>query len=240
MDKSGHKTQNVVSMSEYQPESGFAAIAQVEAYWEALRGTRMVPKRSQIDPRGIETALEYAFIVERIGPGIARLRVAGRHLNDLIGMEVRGMPLTSLFSPQARPQVSETLENVFQAPGVSNMHLLGAGAAGRPEGDARMVLLPLKSDLGDVSRLLGCLVFRGQIGLVPRRLDIVSKTFSRLTPGSDAHPPMADIPHRQHTNTPPPAQGFAAPKTAFEGKGPHAERPPSARPPYLRLIKSDD
>ena len=101
MDKSDHKSQNVIEMSDHHPESGYAAIAQVEAYWEALRGTRIVPKRSEIDPRGIEGALENAFIVERVAPGIARLRIAGSHLNDLMGMEVRGMPLTALFNPGA-------------------------------------------------------------------------------------------------------------------------------------------
>ena len=54
MDKRTAHAQNVISMSDYQPETGYAAISQVEAYWEALRGERLMPKRSDIDPRGIE------------------------------------------------------------------------------------------------------------------------------------------------------------------------------------------
>ena len=56
-----------------------------------------MPRRAEIDPRGIENALEYAFILERIAPGMARIRLAGIHLSDLMGMEVRGMPLTSFI-----------------------------------------------------------------------------------------------------------------------------------------------
>ncbi len=76
---------NVITMSGYQQETRFRALSQVEAYWEGLRQGRDVPMRSDIDPRGIEDALEYAFILERIAPGLARLRVAGSHLSDVMG-----------------------------------------------------------------------------------------------------------------------------------------------------------
>ena len=110
MDKHNHNAHNVIRMAEYKPETGYTAVAQVEAYWEALRGMNQLPKRSQIDPRGIEMALENTFILERIAPGIARLRIAGGHLNDLMGMEVRGMPLTALFCQPARRGLSDLLE----------------------------------------------------------------------------------------------------------------------------------
>lgn len=238
MDNHGQTTQNVVAMSEYQPESGYAAIAQVEAYWDALRGSRMVPKRSEIDPRGIEAALEYAFIVERVAPGIARLRIAGSHLNDLMGMEVRGMPLTALFTPGARQLISETLEEVFQAPGTAAFRLNTPGSEGRPAGEARMILLPLKSDLGDVSRLLGCLVFKGQIGLAPRRFDVVDKQFSQLMPGGGVQPAMGVDP--KEPAEPRGVPGFAAPGSSYRDRPAAASTPAAKRPPYLRLVKSDD
>ena len=57
MDKYNPGAQNVIRRSAYKPETGYAALSQVEAYWEALRGTRLMPRRSEIDPRGIEQAL---------------------------------------------------------------------------------------------------------------------------------------------------------------------------------------
>jgi hypothetical protein len=235
MDKTAQNAQNVVSMSNYQPDTGFTAVAQVEAYWEALRGARLLPKRSEVDPRGLEAALEYAFILERIAPGIARLRIAGIHLSELMGMEVRGMPLTALFAPNARRQIADGLEDVFQTPATASLRLTSPGGAGRAQLDARMVLLPLKSDLGDVSRVLGCLVSRGEMGTAPRRFDVTDLSVRTLVPGQKTPRPTATNPplHTAPAKHPEP-QGFDAPKVPFKGKD------GKTRPPYLRLVKSDD
>jgi hypothetical protein len=239
MDNPGQNPQNVISMSDHQPDSGFAAIAQVEAYWEALRGDRLLPKRADIDPRGIERALEYAFILERIAPGVARLRVAGSHLSDLMGMEVRGMPLTAFFAPGARRQVADGLEEVFQTPATSLLHLHSPGAIGRKALEARMLILPLKSDLGDVSRALGCLVSSGEMGNAPRRFDIARHDIRPLQPG--AGPALVPRGPQPLPSRPAPAPGFAEGATGFEGPAPGAGAKGKAkRPPYLRLIKSDD
>lgn len=240
MDKQPHNAQNVVTMSDYQPETGFSAVAQVEAYWEAVRGSRLLPKRSDIDPRGIEQALEFAFILERIAPGIARLRIAGGHLTDLMGMEARGMPLTAFFMPEARPIVSDLLEVVFQTPAVGSLRLTSAGGAQRQPLEARMVLLPLKSDLGDVSRVLGCCVSKGDIGLAPRRFDITSHNATHIRSGlgtaSDPVPAPVQAPGLPPQDRPR-TRGMSEEAGRFTGKG---DRPTRQRPPYLRLVQPDE
>jgi hypothetical protein len=228
MDNLSKNAQNVVSMSEYQPETGYGAIAQVEAYWEALRAGRLLPKRSEVDPRGIEMALENAFILERIAPGVARLRVAGTHLNDLMGMEVRGMPLTAFFAPAHRRVVADALEEMFQTPASCTLNLSGTPSIARPALEGRLLLLPLQSDLGDVSRALGCLVTKGDIGTAPRRFDIANHRFTPLIP----RPDTGAVPEPVQPKTPEEIQGFEAPQTPFEGQ--------PKRPPYLRLVKSDE
>ena len=236
MDNRPQNTQNVVTMSQHPSHTGFSPLAQIEAYWEALRGTRLMPNRSEIDPRGIEQALEYAFIVERIAPGIARLRIAGSHLSDLMGMEVRGMPLTSFINPASRRQVSDILEEVFETPATCTLRLTSEGSAGAPMLDARMLLMPLKSDLGDVSRILGALVSVGDMGRSPRRFDVVGSSMRPVLPGS-AQPtvkaappvPIARVPAK-----PVPVPGFAQPKTPYNTQG------RKTKAPYLRLVKSDD
>lgn len=238
MDKLSTNTQNVVTMSDYQPDTGYSAIAQIEAYWDALRGDRLMPKRADIDPRGIEQALEYAFIVERIAPGIARLRIAGSHLSDLMGMEVRGMPLTSLFTPNVRRQVSDTLEEVFETPALAHLRLYAEGGAGRPPVEGRMVLLPLKSDLGDVSRILGCLVSHGELGHAPRRFDIQQSQLRAIVPGRGPVPARPAL-------KPAPAKADLPPISSLtrgfgEGPRPFKAKSGKTRPPYLRLVKSDD
>ncbi|KIN65008.1 PAS domain family protein [Sulfitobacter noctilucicola] len=241
MDKSPHNEQNVLAMSDFQSTTGYAAIAQVEAYWEAVRGTRLLPKRSDIDPRGIERALENAFILERIAPGVARLRIAGSHLNDLMGMEVRGMPLTAMFTPAARTEISDLLEIVFQTPAISTLHLCSEGAVGRPPLEARLILLPLKSDLGDVSRVLGCFVAQGDVGIAPRRFDVMKKEVLHIAAGQPPAPAPteAKVPKSPSLPRTEPrySTGLSEDAPTFSG-GRNSEG--KRRPPYLRLIKTDE
>src|SRR5690606_32280451 len=53
-------------------------------YWQSLRRGRAVPARADVEPHGISRALDHAFVLERIAPGAARFRLAGRHLIDLM------------------------------------------------------------------------------------------------------------------------------------------------------------
>lgn len=142
------------------------------AYWEGLCQGGLVPRRSEIDPRRIGGLLSNAFIAERIAPGVTRLRIAGLYLNDLMGMDVRGMPLTSFIAPAAREGFAMALVDLFDRPARLEMELHSRSGLGRPEMTGRMILLPLRSDLGDVSRALGCLVTDGGIGRASRRFDV--------------------------------------------------------------------
>lgn len=141
-------------------------------YWQNARKDGHVPRRADIDPRGIEALLENVLVAERIAPGLARLRIVGQHLTDLMGMEMRGMPLSALITPAHRDQLAEALACLFERPAIVTLTLSAPGAGGQPEMKAKLVLLPLRSELGDISRLLGCLETRGRIGRTPRRFDI--------------------------------------------------------------------
>jgi hypothetical protein len=163
----------------YRQEAHLHAL---RSYWESMRRSHIVPRRADIDPRRIEALLPNAFIAERIAPGITRLRVAGSHLSDLMGMEVRGMPLGSFIAPEARSDFALRLVDLFEAPAALRMVLRSRGSLGRPELTGTLVLLPLRSDLGDVSRALGCLVTTGQIGRPARRFEIVAARMEPLRP----------------------------------------------------------
>ncbi len=227
MDFLDQDTRNVVDMTDFQADTGYSALSQVEGYWDALRGSRLMPRRAEVDPRGIESALEYTFILERIAPGMARLRIAGSHLADLMGMEVRGMPLTSLISPEGRRQLGDTLEDVFQRPSVCEFQLSSAVGFDKPALEARMILLPLKSDLGDVSRALGCFVARGTVGRKPRRFDITKVNIrSIVAPATLPMPTDAPQPDISSPNA-----GMSEPSKPFEGRR-------TGDVPYLRLVKT--
>ena len=164
----------------------------VQRYWNVLKGGRLVPLRSDIDPRGIEGALDSAFIVERIAPGIARFRLAGSFLVDLMGSEVRGMPLSVMFAPGSRGSLSQAVEGVFSGPETLRMGLTAERGLGRPSLRVEMLLLPLRSDLGDVSRALGCLSAEGSVGRTPRRLEVRSMERTDLVEGGPVAEPRGE------------------------------------------------
>lgn len=205
-------------MDRFRSGASLSPIRQAEAYWTALRKGTDIPFRSQIDPRGLEQVLEYAFILERVAPGIGRFRLAGQHLCQLAGMEVRGMPLTSFFTTDGREGMAATLEYVFDTPAVAELTLRGERQALRGGCEARMILLPLKSDLGDCTRILGVLIADGDFGRKPRRFDIADTQLRDLVSGAERPDPAQQA-----------VQGFAEAQTVLGGKA-----------PWLRLVKSDD
>lgn len=225
------KDPKVVNMTQFANAARFQPVRVVEAYWEALRAGRLVPRRADIDPRGIERSLEFAFVLERIAPGLGRLRIAGSHLTELMGMEVRGMPLSALFTPDARDGISDLMEEVFSGPSKVELALRSDKGIGRPALEARMILLPLKSDLGDISRILGCLVASEPIGRAPRRFDITDSSCIPLL--GDARLTDFELPKTKpaapETHKSQHPAGFAEDAPVFEA-GPR---------PYLRLVKTD-
>ena len=206
----------IIPLERFRSGKSLSPIRQAEAYWHALRDGATVPRRSQIDPRGLENILNYTFVVERIAPGIARFRLAGHHLNELAGMEVRGMPLTCFFTPAARGQISAVLEHTFDAPSVAELTLKSAARRGAAPLEARMILLPLQSEHGVVDRALGVLIGDGPVGNTPHRFEIGTTSLLPVTGGQKQPVTSAK---------PTPTPGFAEP-----------QKPMTAAIPHLRLV----
>ncbi len=197
-----------------------AALGDFVNYWMSMRRDGDVPRRSDVDPRGIERMLSNAFVAERIAPGLARLRIAGAHLSDLMGMEVRGMPVSAFITPEARDDLAHDLVRLFDEPATLRLTLQSEG---NPALSGTMILLPLRSDLGDISRALGCLVTDGPLARAPHRFVIKDRKVMPL--GNQAARP---IPEKG-------ASGFAQSKSRFK---PPTPAQPGERP-YLKLVKTD-
>ncbi len=166
------KDGKVVSIQPMRRQVHFPSVAQVETYWEGLRDGRLMPARAELNPRGIAKALEFAFVLEKIAPGLARFRLAGMHLNDLMNMEVRGMPITAMLLPEARREMQKIIEDVLETPAIVRLSLTSDSGMGRPPLDAQMILLPLRDETGRPTRILGALQANGEIGRGPRRFMI--------------------------------------------------------------------
>lgn len=195
-------------------EGDFRQLQEVRAYWEAMRRDGRLPRRADINPRGMASALEQVFLVEEVAPGHGRLRLAGMAISDLLGMEVRGMPLTALLEPVARTRLTEALGGLFRGEHVLDLWLEAERGIGRPALMARMQLLPLIGSQGEPDLALGCLCVRGEIGRAPRRFTI-SRLLREPLPMQSA-PAFAD-------------PAFAEPPRPFT--------PPGGRP-HLRLVVS--
>ncbi|MEX0285656.1 MAG: PAS domain-containing protein [Paracoccaceae bacterium] len=217
---------NVVAMNSAQGLSNTRSLLwQMEAYWRALpRRGHAVPRRSDVDPRGVEAVLRYAVILERVAPRVARFRIAGQHMTDLTGMEVRGMPVTALFSAASRDPMGDALARMFDTPSILRANLRGERRFGGPALDGQMMLLPLCLENGEVSRAMGAIVTNGGQQMGPQKLAAMdfepSPVHDLLTEVEEEEAPVL-----QAAN-----EGFAEPPVAnLSGERPH-----------LRVVHSAD
>lgn len=207
----------VLHLQDYETCNPERIQREMRQYWDSLRMGRAVPARTDVDPRGIARALDYAFILERIAPGAGRLRLAGRHLIDLMGMEVRGMPICAFLNTSSRGRFSDVLESVFKAPQIAHLTLAAKSEYARPELRAQMMLLPLRSDLGDVTRALGCLIATGDAGVAPRRFDLVEDAVLPVIDGGATLAPSPSVmgfaeERKGFAPAPPPAPAASTPE----------------------------
>lgn len=227
----GAQTPRVVGLDSHPARVGQVKFAQVDAYWTARCQAGQPPRRTDIDPRGIEGALGNAFVLERITPTEARLRVGGQSIGDLLGMEPRGMPFSALIEPAARGTMQDVMAHLFDDPAICGLSLSATAGIGRPALTARLMLWPLRDEDGAVTRALGCLVASGQPGRGPRRFAIDTSTVTHMTSAHMTFSPMAGAAPR-----PAPA-ARAAPEPGRMAEDAEAFAP--APRPHLRLIKTD-
>jgi hypothetical protein len=153
----------------------FPGPSQVRAYWEALRTPAAIPDRSALDPRGLAGVLDRVFLADRIGRGLVQVRIAGSGLSEVAGMDLRGLPLSCLFAPEARPDLAEVVEAVSGGTLAAELDLASDRGNGQPV--ARLLLLPL-ADGPDRRLVLGCL---GSSGIPPRsKFQILRRIEERL------------------------------------------------------------
>lgn len=195
----------------------------LESYWKELRGARTLPFRSDIDPVRIDDALPHAFILQRVSDSMGRVRVGGQRLSNLLGMDPRGMPLTTFFTPAGRMVVADYTRRVFDDPSIVELPLFSPRSIGRPKLLGRMMLLPLNGEDGTVSMAMGAIITEGTTGRSPRRFEVPTDGIMRCDPVLDmrSNKPMRSRMEIVGSNTAPIKKG------------------PSERP-ALRLVVDND
>jgi hypothetical protein len=124
------------------------------SYWDGLRAGRTTPLRSEIDPRDMACRASNLFILENLGSGNVRFRLAGTSIVDAFGMELRGMNARAIMSAASRESFMALIGETLEDPGVGYARLRNAD---NPEELWEITLLPLRSDFGMIDRVIGCL-----------------------------------------------------------------------------------
>jgi hypothetical protein len=162
------------------PGADCAILRSLELYWQSLRHARHIPARNDIAPHMIDAALPHAFILQRVAPRVARMRVAGQAIHDLLQMDARGMPVSVLFASDSRDRLRDLVETAFTEPAIIAASLCSAGHKFRPALPATILMLPMRDERGEISRVLGALVCDGISDNRPRRFDLVPDRIVRI------------------------------------------------------------
>lgn len=185
-------------------------LSSLRTYWERLRAGRVAPYRAEIDPRQFEGALENMFIIERLSAENMRIRLAGMKICEMMGMEVRGMQPGFLVGDGDRLRFERLLGVVMSEPAVVELTLISEGRTGRWRGS--MLLMPLRSDFGEINRVIGCCACGpGEISGAPLVFRIDEASISPIELSSAPEPAQA-------------MPGFAEEAAAF-GRGLSAPAP---------------
>ncbi|MEM9144711.1 MAG: PAS domain-containing protein [Pseudomonadota bacterium] len=220
-------------------------IRALSAYWESLRAGRPVPYRAEVDPRDMRCSARNLFILEDLGGGNLRFRLAGTALIEAFGMELRGMSARSMMEGRARESFAALIEEALAEPGIGYARLSSTLSENEMW---EVLLLPLRSDFGAIDRVLGGLV--PVTGMAPRHRDDrlrfrIEEMSIRPVAETAPRAPRAE-PVLGFAEDPQPFEGSqaapASPLTAIDGgraDGPAAARPRRAVRPHLRIVKDD-
>ncbi|MEL6317056.1 MAG: PAS domain-containing protein [Pseudomonadota bacterium] len=124
-------------------------------YWDDLRRGRLAPYRSEVEPRAIAPLLDSTFILEHVDGGMPRFRLAGTRLCERFGMELRGMSALAFWHGECRRRMRALLQQVVTTPCIGHVSCSVENRDGRLA-EVEFLYMPLRSDLGEMSRIMGC------------------------------------------------------------------------------------
>lgn len=165
----------VIALAGYRKGEGLAALDEVQEYWQTLRDRGgIAPSRAELDPRGFSKSLSNCFVAEAITPRHLRLRLAGQHLTEIMGMDMRGMPLSAMILPDSRPHLEQILSEAMSGvPEPIRLNLFAPQRFSQPALYGGLLLLPLRNEPGAPMRMFGAFATIGKAGRAPRRFRIL-------------------------------------------------------------------
>ncbi len=125
-------------------------------YWDGLRGGMLVPPRMALDPAEIRPLLQRAAILERTRPGSVRIRLGGARISEMMGMEVRGLPLRALFDLAERTRITAEIERALAEPSILLVEVASPAPRYQPQARlrTRLLVLPMSDREHAINRAL--------------------------------------------------------------------------------------
>jgi len=248
-DQTGGKSIELASyrLSRNSNEMIHSEIRALYNYWERLRADRPCPYRAEVDPKNMTGDARHLFMLEDLGQGNLRFRLAGTALLDAFGYDLRGMSARSIMAGKARESFVALIAETLAEPGIGYARLHA------PDGVTvwEVVLLPLRDNFGQIRRLIGCLhPVSGrtpdagtEAGAAALRFTIEEMSIRPVNDGPGARP---DTVHGDAM----PLAGFGEGQASFEGAprgsltaidgGLDESAPTDGERPKLRVVKTDE
>jgi hypothetical protein len=207
-------------------------------YWNTVRSGRRAPRRYEIEPAQIVPFLAETLILEQQDDNDCRVRVAGTHVNETLGVNLRGQTFYDLWSEPDQVVLRDNIRTITEHGSVGFFTFSAALGKDEPIAEFEMLLLPLTHLEDRIDRLLGCISVVGS----PEWLDSAPPVSLDLLSNELIWPDGRPRPHASLKEMPLFARREFA-KSEF-AKSEFARREvPSLRPNegirHARLVRSD-
>jgi len=123
-------------------------------YWNEVRGSRIAPRRFEIEPSRISGLLPETFILEAVSDNVLRYRLAGTRLSSQFGRDFRGANFLDQWTVRERSVVMNKVEALITS-GCPAVIISEASSVGGRKAVFEIVLLPLVHTQGRIDRILG-------------------------------------------------------------------------------------
>lgn len=139
--------------------------ADLLAYWTRIRGKRLAPNRSDIDPAQIGHVLCDSFMVEIDSARQYPMRLSGARLDAFRLQRLKGGSFLDLWAPHDRRSLAATLLSVVDC-SIPFAGVVQAKAKDFTPVEMELLLLPLRTGANSPPRVLGALTPDYQPGWV--------------------------------------------------------------------------
>lgn len=174
LDKFSGQFSNVVRPKAFQRTNDFDDVRGVCSYWESVRRDASVPYRRDIDARSLGAHIGSCMILDRICDDNASIRLAGHHVQGLVGFEITNLPLSVLFSQESKLRAREMMKSMFSHQSPQFLDVTSERKFLKPCLNARMAFLPLLDMTGACTQALGVVCVSGGVKRPPYRFEITS------------------------------------------------------------------